>query len=409
MKTKHLAVALIATLGSMLLLSCSKGNNATKDTAFAVAMNLPENASDAVITSAEGSFTNVLTGAVTTSNTVTDGKINVTLPEGTYNIVINGEIQYTLDGVTVKGSVQATRENVAVIAPQEQNITPTSSVELFFHNSQSGFVIEEIFFTGTSTPEGKQYNGDKYFKITNNSDQTLYADSLAIIESAFLTTTKYEYTPDIMSQAMAVQAVYVIPGTGKDVPVEAGKSLIICDNAIDHTAANINSFVLTNADYEWYDQSSIASVQDIDNPNVPNLDKYYCYTNSIWGPHNRGFCSYAIAKMEVSKEDFLANYTYNAEYTMVLPAGNFGMTKKCYKVPNSWIIDAVNLSVASEYQWIVTDPSLDMGWTYCGTVNMDATRYGKSVIRKTLANGKLKDTNNSSDDFTAEALVSLKK
>jgi hypothetical protein len=55
---------------------------------------------------------------------------------------------------------------------------------------------------------------------------------------------------------------------------------------------------------------------------------------------------------------------------------------------------------------------LDKGWTYCGKVDSDATRYGKSVRRKALSttsNGKkiLKDTNNSTLDFSPEAKPSL--
>ena len=65
----------------------------------------------------------------------------------------------------------------------------------------------------------RQYSGDQYIKIYNNSDSVLYADGLVILESAFNTAQQYEYTPDIMSQAMAVQCVYVIPGNGKDYPV----------------------------------------------------------------------------------------------------------------------------------------------------------------------------------------------
>ena len=76
------------------------------------------------------------------------------------------------------------------------------------------------------------------------------------------------------------------------------------------------------------------------------------------------------------------------------------MTKKgIYKVPNSWILDGVNLSVESVHEWNVLDASIDAGWTYCGKVDKDETRFNKSVIRKQDANGKYIDTNNSTNDF----------
>jgi hypothetical protein len=118
-----------------------------------------------------------------------------------------------------------------------------------------------------------------------------------------------------------------------------------------------------------------------------------------------------IAKMKGTKSNFLTQQVYNFDY--VNSAGKI-TTTTAYKIPNSWILDAVNLSVASEFNWIVTSPVLDMGWTYCGKVDSDATRYGKSVIRKvakTESNGRvvLKDTNNSTDDFTPESKPSLFK
>ena len=86
------------------------------------------------------------------------------------------------------------------------------------------------------------------------------------------------------------------------------------------------------------------------------------------------------------------------------------MTKKgIYKVPNSWILDGVNLSVESVHEWNVLDASIDAGWTYCGKVDKDETRFNKSVIRKQDANGKYIDTNNSTNDFIPEATASLLK
>ena len=191
-------------------------------------------------------------------------------------------------------------------------------------------------------------------KIYNNTDHMLYADGVALMESKFVTTQKFDYTPDIMSTHMTVQAVYVIPGSGTDHPVAPGESFILCDTGIDHRIANPNSFDLSRADYEWYDESSVPAHLDIDSPTVPNLDKWYCYTKSFWVLHNRGFRGFAIARIPIEKEKFLTENLYTYSYVMVLPAGTFPMEQTAYKVPNEWIIDAVNTSVQSEYVWNVT-------------------------------------------------------
>lgn len=55
------------------------------------------------------------------------------------------------------------------------------------------------------------------------------------------------------------------------------------------------------------------------------------------------------------------------------------------------------------------DASLDAGYAWCGTADGDAYRFGKSVIRKTGSDGKLIDSNNSTNDFESNTKASLIK
>ena len=139
---------------------------------------------------------------------------------------------------------------------------------------------------------------------------------------------------------------------------------------------------------------------------MPNLDKWYCYTLSFFVLHNRGFRAYGIARIPIDKDQYLKDYWYSYDYTIVVPAGTFPMSQSAYKLPNKWIVDVVNCSVAAEYEWNVSDPSLDMGWTNCGTIDHDKTRYFHAVRRKLAgfsASGTpiFQDTNNSTEDFNA--------
>ena len=52
--------------------------------------------------------------------------------------------------------------------------------------------------------------------------------------------------------------------------------------------------------------------------------------------------------------------------------------------------------------------AFDAGWTFCGEYDGDPARLGKSVRRSVNAEGKLVDTNNSTNDFTPNATPSLK-
>ena len=78
-----------------------------------------------------------------------------------------------------------------------------------------------------------------------------------------------------------------------------------------------------------------------------------------------------------------------------------------YLVPNSWVLDAVNLIVEEVFYTLSFDTSLDAGYTYCGTTDLDPERYGKAVIRKKDGNGYLVDTNNSASDFIPNTTPSL--
>ena len=395
----------------LFMTSCSSDDKTPVVPLTSLTLEIPSNLENAVLTNASAIVTNVQTQKVvnvTNDQFLKNGnnyqlQLN-NLEEGTYNVAMKGHLDFTLNGVAGQKDFEVKSDNVSI---SEKSSSLKLTVSTF--TAQGGFVISEIFFTGTSTAEGGSYSGDQYIRITNNSDVTLYADSIAVLESAFLTTQKQDYTPDIMSTDFSVQACYMIPGTGKSVPVEPGASLTLAVNAINHKAEQPNSIDLSGADFEFYDESSNANFTDPDGT-APNLDKWYCYTATIYQFHSRGFNSMAIAKMKTTKEDWLQNNVYDAKYLFVFGDFSKEMTKKgIYKVPNAWILDGVNLSVESVREWNVLDASIDASWTYCGKVDRDETRFNKSVIRKQDAKGKYSATNKSTNDFTPEAPASLLK
>ena len=272
-------------------------------------------------------------------------------------------------------------------------------------------IISEIFFTGTLQNSGNQYYGDDYIKLYNNTDHVVYADGITLFETKFLTTQKLDFNPNIMEEAVTVHALYTISGTGKEHPVNPGEYVLLADVGIDHRTVNPNSFSLEHADWEWYDVSTKPDNLDIDSPIVDNLDKWYCYTQSFWLLHNRGFKAYGIARIPIDKEQYLQDYWYTYNYELVTDAGTFPMSQSAYRLPNDWVVDVVNCSVESEWEWNVTSPILDMGWASCGKIDKDKTRYFHAVRRKLLyikndGTPVFKDTNNSSVDFNSHTTPS---
>jgi len=401
MMTKNKLFLIAGLFTSALFFSCSKDQDIQFND-VEVSIQTPEGIQDYTLTNTNVQFTETNTGIVT-STTINPSAINEfasKLPNGTYNITLEGTINYIKDGQAITSKVRGYKNGLVVNSPNINIV-----LDLFISDETAGLILKEIFFTGTVTPENKQYNGDKYFIIYNNSEETLYADGLIISEAAFLSTTKREYTPNIMNEAFTAGSIIMVPGSGKEYPILPGKQIVIANNAINHLEYNPNSLDLRNAEFEI----DLISTINVDNPEVTNMVS----VNGSMVMHNRGFKSYVIARLpegmtvDQYKTDNLYTYSY-------LNAAGNATNSNSYKIPNSYIIDAVNLSVQTDFEWILTAPQLDLGWTYCGKTSSDATRYGKSVLRKVLTtnpDGRViyQDTNNSSVDFIPESKPSLMK
>lgn len=340
--------------------------------------------------------------------TILNNQFILTMPQGLYTISFEGKGTHNVDGETVPGTFKAQLAPATVTgAACSLTLAP------FLLNEEAGFVIEEIFYAGTVYPgTGKAYIGDQYFKITNNSEKVLFAGGLALVETKFNSSSKHDYKPNMMSEAITIDAIYAIPGNENDYPIEPGKSIILCDKAINHKKeAHDQSFDLSQADFEWYDK--LDKPMDTDNPSVPNLDKIYSYSLTLWVPSKIGNTAFALVDFRNRKDGFLEEKLYTYTYIFVNPTNGDEKTisSTAYQIPNEWVIDAVQLATPDKWQWNVVDPSLDAGYTYCGTTSNDKKKYGKSVRRKAIyvtEDGRkiLQDTNNSADDFERDAVPS---
>lgn len=405
---------------ALIMVACSDKNTPklVEITGETISLTAPSNFASMDIRTGNYTFTNVTTGVATTIAYPLSSDSRVM--EGLYHVKFEGEADCVVNTKggeaapeTVNVKMQGVQENVVVKGDGTFKLTLALSI---IPGSGDNFVISEIYYTGSAySPDAagkqKQYNGDQYVVITNNSDQVLYADGLAFVESEFMTSSKNDYTPNIQNEAITVQALFVIPGSGSNYPVQPGGSITICDNAQNHKAlTGETSFMdLGQANFEWYTKSTNNNYPDTDNPAVPNLDIYYCYTATIFVLNKQGNRGYALVKMGADKDTYLANYTYQAHYTNAL--GKPTPERTYYKIPNDWVIDAVEVSNPDKHQWLVYTPSMDISYTYCGEKGSSTTSFGKSVKRKvasTTTDGRkiLQDTNNSAEDFERNATPS---
>lgn len=369
---------------------------------------------------------------VSSSMRLNGGNVLVNVPEADFDVSIPDEAsswvgvnEAETEGRTLvlevaKNETGTERQTtVTVTRKGRSDLLATVTIKQSNVAAKNGeFVIEEIYFTGTALPEtGRpdKYQGDQYIKIRNNTDEDLYADGMLLILQSSVLSNKEGEIPaavDFREEYCAGQAFYAIPGSGRDVPVKAGESLIIVNNAQNHLESNPDSWDATTADFEWYDESSNENFLDTDNPAVPNLDKWYAQTLTVHSLHNRGAYGIAIAMPPAGTtgEQFLQDHPIGDGYYYIFHSPNgpdYEMPIKGYFVPNEWVLDAVNTGGRNTFGMAPWGTSLDAGYTWCGTEDSDPDRFNKSVIRKTGADGKLVDTNNSSNDFTPNTTPSL--
>lgn len=349
----------------------------------------------------EVSIKEINTGSIDTFTIQNTNVHSIELPFGSYTITVNGMV--------VKTDSEEVNVGAASTSDIKVNVT-NITIPLLTKQFGNDFIIEEVFFTGVRTPDNKNYNSSRYFKITNNTDKVLDAANLIIGQSNFLTTSNDNPTLYNVNDSFAVKGVMVLTSTTPKL-VQPGDFIVVADNAIDHSQNTSTAYNLQNADWEF--PSTNPSLGQVDNPSVPNAEVIYTQmTFNMFFLHNRGFESYVIARFPAGqdKNTFLQNQKY--DYTYVNSAGNT-VSRSVYKIPNSWIIDGVNNSIPTDFVQTLTSASIDAGWTSVGSMNNDATRYGKSVRRKIIGQTSglknvYKDSNNSTQDFVKDSQPSLK-
>ncbi len=367
-------------------------------------LQLPTELSESKVERLIAEIENVNTGLVVKKEMTDLTLVNINLEDGLYNIVVRGMITYQTSYMvkdeivtqSVTSRVRGAKENIEI---KGENFAV--NIPLFLVNKSSDFVISEIFFSWTKTPEGKPYFYDSFFELYNNTDKVLYADGLCIGETKLKTTHSLEnFTPDIRNEAAILRTVYRIPGSGKEHPVKPGETFVFCDIARNHKIENSNSIDLSKANFEWYDENK----RDTDTPEAPNMEHLVTENARVaWKPFSRGQHSYVLFRVpnKVPAEAFANNHSFSYEFSLKGKT----YTKKGWKIANSEVIDAVECSTPSAFEWKALSPSLDLTWTHSG--DADDARYGHSVKRKiSHKEGErivLQDTNDSASDFIPTA------
>lgn len=303
-------------------------------------------------------------------------------------------------------------------------------------------VFKQIYYAGSNTSSGAVFR-DQFFEIYNNSADTLYADSLCFAQligsnnnkanypaHGYQVNNQFDWTQSIgINDANAntnyvyARAVFMIPGTGKQVPVYPGKSIVVAQTAQNHTAPYVLNdgttqgitnpaltVDLSKADFETYlvdykrAESSTPSTfkpykWDVDNPGVTNMVVHYTTVNDMV-LENTGREALIIYKTNGANPKTVFPFYPDPTVTAIAST-----TTLYQQIPVKNIIDAVELQKVIENERV---PKRLPNTLDAGPTNVTGGEYtSQSLVRKTVrtVNGRriLQDTNNSANDFATKS------
>lgn len=307
------------------------------------------------------------------------------LPQGSYSLLLSGKISSEANGYVSASA------NVDLY----QDIKTSLTLSKY---TQSSLIFKAIYTTG-----GKAgYVKDSYFEIVNNSDEIQYLDGVILMYTGCEQTSEKNVWQEngITDRYMSDQGpVVAFPASesGKEIPLEPGKSIVVANDAADHSnLADEGNFCpnLSNADWEIY--LNYTDETDYDAPNLDVLFKNNEYMKSFaLGFFSGGYIMARLPEGMTPKE-----YAALEESRTTIP--NSTSQTQYFVIPSKYVLDAVDMweKDATEH-YIQFLPSDDAS----GVLASEAWA-GKCIRRKVtkVANGRAyyKDTNNSAEDFLSE-------
>jgi hypothetical protein len=347
------------------------------------------------ISDAEVLARNIQTGREFTEKTDKTGKVQFNLRGGVYDIIVSFseneaiEIQGTPTVKTIIINGSLTNQKI-LIDNIQLNLTTEYSI------LKNSFIIKELYTSASRTPEGKNYNADKFVEIYNNSNQVLFSDGLCF----GIVRHRRTYTPNpwvdsagkMLPRIPVWSYVAIVPGTGKEHPIQPGESFVIALSAINHKDnpnGNPNSIDLSEATWEM----CVEDGKYIDNPSVPNIFMQQIHENpyahsiaiSVWG-------QVSILFRLPSKN--LNTVFSNPDNYLTEPLGN----EPCFMVPFDWVIDGVENPELNSSVFKRLPDCVDVGFIqHQGSgERVSIKRKVKEVINERTI---YEDTNNSTNDF----------
>jgi Protein of unknown function (DUF4876) len=378
----------------------------------------------------EVTITNKSDGKVNKAKSDENGKVVfASIAPGNYSVVA-ALLVTAADYSNATGTI--TTEDIAFNGSAEGAFTGNITMNIELKAGKLGdWIIKQVYYGGSSTSNGALFR-DQFIEIYNNSNQTLYADSLYVSQvfgkntrvSSIDTSNPIYQSNGQLNWANALnmtaanpntnfvylRTLWRIPGSGKEYPVKPGESIIIAQNGLNHKASYIGAngtaitvkdpsltVDLSKADFETY-HGNVPGINplasDIDNPTVKNMQVLITDGDRDMILNSNGYEAIIVFKSKTNPLD-LPEFASPETRTITT-------TSTLYKqLQVGLVIDGVDIAhttAASRAAKRLPDV-IDAGFTF----TLAGSYSSQSIIRKTsktVAGRRiLKDSNNSTTDF----------
>ena len=151
MKQSKLYILCLSVFCMLFFAACKKNELlSTKKTEVTIDFTNPKEISEVMLSNTQIIFKEINSGRSTSFQVETGKSLNVQLAEGSYDISLDGDINYVDGGDKLKDKVSGYKQGVLLTGA-----TYSFNLPLFISHAKADFVIKEVFFTGTVTPRSK--------------------------------------------------------------------------------------------------------------------------------------------------------------------------------------------------------------------------------------------------------------
>ena len=284
----------------------------------------------------------------------------------------------------------------------------TSNANAADKPSSGNVVVSKVFYAASKGAESGNYAYGQYIEIYNNSANDVDVTGLYIglieseSKSTAYTVEAIEADADLKTKLngkVVLKQVFQLP-TEETTILQPGKSILVCNSAIDHTALAVVGHDLSGADYEV----KTTNAKYTHNADVPALTMAYSFNSStdFMNLSYAGPAGVVLLKNDAKAIDF-----ENPIYALGKDKGSQYVIANMY-----YSVDAVDILANNKTSGIdvttkrLTDTN-DKGYASTAT---GGTYNGETVYRKTafvMPDGRkvLYDTNNSSVDFQSSSTI----